>query len=161
MQTVRGLLQRREALTARRQGGEIAPVGGAVDNPGHQAFQVGHLAEQLNQLLPRHGVPRQLRHQPLADQGGVEQRPLQPAPEQTAPHGGAGLVQHPQKAPPLLLAAQRFSQLQIPPRRRVQVHKPARHIVFHTAHIAEGGLLQPLQGLKQCARRPEGRGDRL
>ena len=113
------------------EGGQIPPSGGAVDNAADEPLHVPQAREGGDQLLPGDGVPHQSRHGPAApgDGGDVQEGPLQPAAEAPPPHGGLGPVQHPEKAPLLLLAPHGGGQLQVPPRGQVQLHKEALLVV--------------------------------
>ena len=100
---------------------------------------------------PAHGF------QPPGDGHRVQQGPFQPAPQQTATHGGLGLVQHPQQGAFFLLAPQGLGQLQVPPGHRVQGEEAAGSVVAQGVQVGQVGFLGLIQVGQQTARRLDGR----
>ena len=77
----------------------IAGADGVVSDLGQQPLDVVSAAEGFPQLVSQKGVLLQLSHrvQPLVDLIFLHQRPLDPALQRAAAHGGLRLVQEPQK----------------------------------------------------------------
>ena len=133
----------RQPLNGGAEGGHVPAPGGAVDNAAQQPLHVPQARHGGGELLPGDGVLHQRRHGGAAavDGGDGQQRPLQPAPQAPAAHGGPGLVQHPEEAALLLLVPQGLRQLQVPPRGQVQLHKPALLVVVQVVDVGEVGFL--------------------
>ena len=118
----------------------------------------GDLPQGEGQLLPADGVAHQFPHRPQAAADGRrgEQGPLHPRPDQPVAHGGAGLVQHPQQAPLLLLGAQRLGQLQVAPGGEIQLHELPGGEVRQGGEVGQVGLLGLIEVGQQAAHRLEG-----
>ena len=137
------------------QGYHVPAPGGAVYDAAHQALHVADARQGQGQLLPHHGVVHQLAHGAAAAGDGRygQQGPLQPAAEHPPAHGGLGLVQHPEEAPLLLLAAQGLRQLQVPPGRQVQLHELPLLIIVQVVHMAQVGFLRLVEIAQQRPQR--------
>ena len=111
------LFQPGQAAHCRAQGAELPAVGRAVDDAGHNALQVVDAGELLRRLVQQLGVIHQLRYGvlPQGDLGRAQKGLLQPGLDEALPHGGLGLVQHPQQGTPLLLVPQGLGEFQVPP----------------------------------------------
>ena len=142
------LRQRGRAL---RQRGQIPARGRAGHDAGHGALKIGDLAQRQQQLLAVDGLFDQLLNsgQTARDLRGAEQRPLHPRAQQTAAHGGLRLVEDPEKAPALFLAAHRLRQLEIPPGSKIELHEFARNIELQLADVRQIVLLQIPQRQQQ------------
>ena len=144
------------------EGDQVPPPRGAVDDAADEPLQVGHLPQGGGELLAGDGRVHQGLHraQPPADGGGGEEGPLHPGPDEPVAHGGAGLVQHPQKAPLLLLGAQGLGELQVPPGGEVQFHVLPLGQPGQGGEVAQVGLLGLIEIVQQAPRRPDGKGPR-
>ena len=89
------------------------------------------------------------RRQAALDFRRVQQRLFQPAAEHPAAHGGAGLVQHPQKRPFFILGAHGFRQLQIPAGVQIQLHEFAGGVVLQLPDVGQIVFLDEQQRLQQ------------
>ena len=131
-----------------RHGGEIAAerehvaaVRRAVHGARGEPLDIADGLELFDELGTAHVVAEKLLHrgEPPPDGRRREQRPLHPAAEHASAHRGLCLIEHPEKAAALFAGAEIFRQLQIAPRRGVQLHIPAaRENIRHTQlrHIA-------------------------
>ena len=132
---------------------QIPPVGGAVNDAGRDALDVVDARKQLFQPLPGHNVLQKRGHRllPPLDTWHRNQRLFQPLPQHTGAHGGAGFVQHPQKAALFLAAAERFGELQIAAGSIVQLHKLTAAINLQPVDIGKVVFLCFMQIGKQTA----------
>ena len=130
----------------------------AVDDAADQTLHVGHAGEGQNQLLPGHHVVYQRVHrvQTAVDGAHAQQRPLQPRTQTPGAHGGAGLIQHPQKGAFFLLAPQGLRQLQIAPGGEVQLHKLSLAVEIQCVDVAQIGFLRLMQIVQQRAQSQRG-----
>ena len=102
----------REPLHGGAEGGQVPAPGAAVDHPAQDALHIAEALQGGHQLAPGHGILREALHRGGAPGNGGDgaQWPLQPGAEHPPAHGGLGLVQHPEEAPPLLPALQGLRQ---------------------------------------------------
>ena len=142
-----------QPLNGRPQRGQIPAAGGAVDDAADEPLHVAQTGKGRDQLLPGDGIVHQCRHGAAAPGNGghAQKRPLQPAPQAPAAHGGAGLVQHPQQGALFLLAPQSCRQLQVPPGRQVQLHEPALLIVIQGIDVGKVRLLGLIEIIQKAA----------
>ena len=142
-QTVKGLGHRVDFL-----GG-----GGAIHRPGHQALNIGDIAQGLGQLTPGHGLFHQALHrvEAVVDDGAGYQRLFQPAAQQALAHGGGSLIQNPQQGPPLLPAPHGLGELQIGAGHVGQVHVLGLGVADHRLEAADALNLGVVQVLQQSA----------
>ena len=119
------------------------PAGGAVDDAADETLQIGDLPQGVDELLPADGVVHQILHrpQPAGDGRRGEQGPLHPGADKPVAHGGAGLVQHPQQAPLLLLGAQGLGELQVAPGGEIQLHELPGGVPAQGGDVGQVGLL--------------------
>src|SRR5699024_5528645 len=92
------------------------------------------------------------------DGGDGEKGPGQPAPEAPSAHGGLGLVQHPQKGALLLLGAEGFRQLQVPPGGKVQLQEAALLVVFQALNVAQVCFLSLVEVVEKAPQGHDGGG---
>ena len=135
------------------EGGQVPAAGGAVDDAADEPLHIPQAGHPGNQLLPADGVVHQRGHGAAAavDVRHGQQGPLQPAAEHPAPHGGLGLVQHPEKAALFLLAAKGLRQFQVPAGGQVQFHKAALTVVIQFPDVGEVGFLGLVKVAQQSA----------
>ena len=93
---------------------------------------------------------------PAADLYGIQQGLFQPAADHAAAHGGVGLVQNPQQAAFLFLAAHGFGQFQIPTGVEIQFHKQSGGIHLQLPDVLEIIFLDKQQLFQQSAAGPNG-----
>ena len=139
------------------QGSQIAAVGRAVHDTAGDALHVIDAAQQLFNALPQQKVVDEGLHRTLAagDLRHVQQGFFQPLTQHTGTHGGAGLVQHPQKAALFLAAVETARQLQIAAGGVIQLHKLAHAVDLELGNIGKIILLGFMQIGQQTAHRTE------
>ena len=145
--------QGRQPFNGGPEGHHVPPAGGAVDDAADEPLHVPQPRQGGGELFPGDGILHQGGHGGVAldDGGDAQQRPLQPAAEHPAPHGGPGLVQHPQERALLLPVPERLRQLQIPPGGEIQLHEPALLVVVQVVDVGEVRLLGLVQIVEQPA----------
>ena len=81
------------------QRAEIPAVGAAIDHPADEPLQVKDPPQPFQHPVPPGTVPQKGLDGilPQGDLGSIHQRFFQPLAEQPSAHGGAGVIQHPQK----------------------------------------------------------------
>ena len=148
-----------QPLNGGPEGHQVPAAGGAVDDAADEPLHVPQPRHGGDEFFSGNGVLHQRRHGGVAldDGGDTQQRPLQPAAEHPASHGGLGLVQHPEEGALLLLAPEGLRQLQIPPGGEIQLHEPALLVVVQVVDVGQVRLLGLVQIIQQA---PQGHGRR-
>ena len=124
LEGLQSLLQPGQHRRAVAELSQVPAAGAAVDTAVHQALDIVDLPQGEHQLAAAHRLLGQLPHRGVAPLDGEDrqQRPLHPGAQEPCPHGGLGLVQHPEEAAPLFSAAQRLGELQTAPGGPVHLH---------------------------------------
>lgn len=81
----------------------------------------------------------------------MEQRFFEKAPQGPAAHGRFGFIEHPEKAAPFFLSAQRLCQLQVTPGGQIQLHKFTGQIKVKVTDMTEVVFLHIFQGFQERA----------
>lgn len=92
-----------------------------------------------------------------ADGVHVEQRPLQKAAQAARAHGGLRLIEYPQQAPALALAAERLRQFKVAAGGEIQLHELPLSVKIKAVDVGEVGLLRLVQVIEQRPQRQHGR----
>ena len=150
---------RRELQRGVFQRGEVASAGRTVDNAAHEPLHIADARERDEQLLARHRLVHERLHRTLAAADGVhvEQRPLQKAAQAARAHGGLRLVEHPQQAPALALAAERLRQFKVAAGGEIQLHELPLSVKIKAVDVGEVSLLRLVQVIEQRPQRQHGR----
>ena len=131
-------LQMRQHPQRRLESDQVPRICRLIADASDQTFQIINGTQVFPQLFPGNQPAVQLFHrrQTLLDLLPVDQRLFDTASQHPGPHGGPGLVQHPQKRPTLLLFPQGLHQLQIPTAGTVDNHEITGHIRLQPGHVA-------------------------